>query len=111
MEVVRVTDANLDQELSQRRDLTLLDFGASWCNPCKALDPVLEDIASEYGGRVGLLKAYVEETPEGARRFGVVSVPTVILLRGGREVDRFVGPERKDKIVARIEEHLSVRSK
>jgi thioredoxin 1 len=111
MNIVHVTDETFDAEVSACRELVLVDFGASWCSPCRALDPVLEEIAADYQNRIRIFKADVEQAPRTARQFHVMTVPTVIFLKDGKELDRFVGAERKDKIIARIEEKLASLSR
>ena len=71
--------------------LAMVDFWASWCGPCKMLSPVIESLADQYVGKVLVGKVNVDEEPELARRFGVMSIPTVVFLKNGREFDRKVG--------------------
>ena len=71
--------------------LAMLNFWASWCGPCKMLSPVIESLADQYEGKVLVGKVNVDEEPELARRFGVMSIPTVVFLKNGREFDRKVG--------------------
>lgn len=71
--------------------LAMVDFWASWCGPCKMLSPVVESIAEQYEGKVLVGKVNVDEEPDLARRFGVMSIPTVVFLKNGREFDRKVG--------------------
>ena len=86
----------------------VLDFGAAWCGPCKTLEPVLNELAGQYEGKVRILKVDVGEAPGTAQKFGVMSVPTVVFLKGGTAVHRFVGVQSKDKIVQLIAQHLGV---
>lgn len=86
----------------------VLDFGATWCGPCKKLEPILDDLAGQYAGKVRILKVDVGEAPGTAQKFGVMSVPTVVFLKGGAAVHRFVGVESKDKITQLIAKHLGV---
>ena len=71
--------------------LAMIDFWAVWCGPCKMLSPAVEDIAARYGDKVLVGKVNVDEEPDLARRFGVMSIPTVVFLKNGREFDRKVG--------------------
>jgi len=71
--------------------LAMVDFWAVWCGPCKMLSPAVEEIAEQYGDKVLVGKVNVDEEPELARRFGVMSIPTVVFLKNGREFDRKVG--------------------
>ena len=77
--------------LMEETDLAMVDFWASWCGPCKMLSPVIEDLAVRYEGKALVGKVNVDEEPDLARRFGVMSIPTVIFLKNGREFDRKVG--------------------
>ena len=78
-------------QLVDEAPLAMIDFWAVWCGPCKMLSPAVEDIAGRYGDKVLVGKVIVDEEPELARRFGVMSIPTVVFLKNGREFDRKVG--------------------
>ena len=78
-------------ELMEQTPLAMVDFWASWCGPCKMLAPVIEDLSARYEGKALIAKVNVDEEPDLARRFGVMSIPTVIFLKNGREFDRKVG--------------------
>jgi thioredoxin 1 len=78
-------------KLVDEAPLAMIDFWAVWCGPCKMLSPAVEDIAERYGDKVLVGKVNVDEEPELARRFGVMSIPTVVFLKNGREFDRKVG--------------------
>lgn len=77
--------------LMEETPLAMVDFWASWCGPCQMLGPVIEDLAGKYEGRALVAKVNVDEEPDLARRFGVMSIPTVVFLNRGREFDRKVG--------------------
>ena len=77
--------------LMEQTPLAMVDFWASWCGPCKMLAPVIEDLFARYEGKALVAKVNVDEEPDLARRFGVMSIPTVIFLKNGREFDRKVG--------------------
>jgi thioredoxin 2 len=100
---VKVTDANFVAEVERSPLLVLLDMWAPWCGPCAMVAPVIEELAAEMAGRVRVAKLNVDENPATAARFGVQSIPTLLLLRGGRELDRIVGVQPKTAIVQRIE--------
>ena len=90
MAVKHLKTAEFDT-LMEETSLALVDFWASWCGPCKMLSPVIEDIAAGYEGKALVCKVNVDEEPDLARRFGVMSIPTVVFLKNGREFERKVG--------------------
>jgi thioredoxin 1 len=85
----------------------LLDFYADWCGPCKVMEPVLEQIEQEYSGKVTIRKIDVDTDNESAASFGVMSIPTYIVLKDGKEVDRAIGSQPKESLVSKIAPHLS----
>ena len=84
----------------------LLDLWAPWCGPCRMVAPVLEELAREQAGRLKVVKVNVDEEPQLSARFGARSIPTLVVLRGGEEVDRIVGALPKPHLLARLEPHL-----
>lgn len=102
--VLTVTDSNFSEEVEQSGDLTMIDFWAAWCGPCRIIAPTVEKLADEYadrGLRVGKLD--VDENPSTAARFGVRSIPTVLFFRNGEVVDRLVGAMPKPYFDEKIE--------
>lgn len=104
-ELAHVTDATFNDIVS-KNPLVLIDFWASWCGPCQALAPTIEELAKELAGRVFVGKLDVDENPETAERFQVFSIPTVLIMKGGNEVDRTVGCVPKKYIEAALRKHL-----
>ena len=104
--LVHATDSNYADVVEKAGKPVLLDFGATWCGPCKALEPTMETLAKEYGAQVQVTKLDIDEAPATAQKFGIMAVPTVIFLKGGKEVHRFSGVQSKDKIVSLIQTHL-----
>ncbi len=86
--------------------LAMVDFWASWCGPCKMLSPVVEAIADQYAGRALVGKVNVDEEPDLAARFGVMSIPTVVFLKNGREFDRKVGVMPAEAFTSILDENL-----
>ena len=89
MSVLHLTEGAFDSAVSQ--GVTLVDFWANWCGPCKMLAPTIDQLADTYEGKAIIAKVDVDSEPNLARRFGVMSIPTVIILKDGAEVDRKVG--------------------
>ncbi|MCI7472105.1 MAG: thioredoxin [Clostridiales bacterium] len=89
MSIIHLTNEAFDKTVSN--GITMVDFWASWCGPCKMLSPVMEDLANQYEGKALVGKVNVDDEPDLAMRFGVMSIPTVIFLKDGKEFDRKVG--------------------
>ena len=104
--MIEITDANLQSDILEADKLAILDFGASWCQPCKKLEPILEELSTKYDGKAIIGHCDVAKAPESAKRYGVMSVPTVIFFKGGNDIDRFIGLQSHEQIIAKIEEHL-----
>jgi thioredoxin 2 len=100
---VTVSDATFASTVAAAPLPVLLDLWAPWCGPCRMVAPVIEQIARERAGRVLVGKLDVDENPATASRFGVRSIPTLLILRGGREVDRIVGAVPKEEILRRLD--------
>ena len=100
---ITVTDATFAAEVERSATPVLLDLWADWCGPCHMLAPTIDQLSSEMNGRVKVAKLNIDENPSVANRFGVRSIPTLLVLNGGREVDRLVGVQPKQEIVRRLE--------
>ena len=102
-----VSDATFAAEVEQATVPVLVDAWAPWCGPCQTLAPVLDQLAVELAGRVRVAKLNVDENPATAARFGIRGIPTLLVLRAGREVDRIVGAQPKQAIRARLERFIA----
>ena len=101
MSVIQITKNNFEQEVVQAKQTVLLDFWAAWCGPCRMLSPVVDQIAEELDNvKVG--KINVDEEPELARQFGVMSIPTLVVMKDGKSVDTAVGGQPKAAIPAML---------
>lgn len=89
--VTELNDADFKSALESASTPVLVDFSASWCQPCKALAPTIEKVAGEYEGKMAVYKVDIDNAQETAASFGIMSVPTCIFFRDGKEVDRFMG--------------------
>jgi thioredoxin 2 len=99
---ITVTDATFAQEVERSPLPVLVDAWAPWCGPCRTIAPALEELAAELAGRVRITKLNVDENPQTASRFDVRSIPTLLVMIGGREVDRIVGAQPKQAIRERL---------
>jgi thioredoxin 1 len=102
---VHVTDENFD-EMVKKHPLALIDFWADWCGPCRALAPTIEELHNEYTERVFIGKLDVDKNPQTAERFQVFSIPTMVVIKDGKEVDRVVGCVPKKNIEVVLKKHL-----
>lgn len=100
-----ITDTSFDAEVTNNTGTVLVDFWAEWCGPCRALGPKLEEIASEMSNKVTVAKINVDENPNTAAKFGVRSIPTMIVFKNGRAVDQLVGNLPKDAILEALSKH------
>ena len=103
---VAVTEESFTKEVLESPVPVLVDFWAVWCGPCRAIAPIVEQIAEEYSGRVKVVKLDVDENGETSIRYGVMNIPTLLLFKGGKAVERWVGVQPKSMIVSRIQPHL-----
>jgi thioredoxin 1 len=100
------TDANFEQEVLKSDKPVLIDFWAPWCGPCKAIGPLVEEIAGLYADRVKVMKLNVDESQKSAVAFGVRSIPTLILFKDGKVLDTLVGMTPKEKIEEFVKKSL-----
>lgn len=102
---VHMTDTNFNKMVNEH-SLVLIDCWASWCAPCVAIAPMVEELAKEYAGKVLMGKLNVDENPSTAERFQIFGIPTLLVMKNGKEIDRIVGLVPKNHIEARLKKHL-----
>jgi thioredoxin 1 len=98
-----VTDATFDQDVLKASLPVLVDFWAPWCGPCKSMTPIMEELATEYTGKAAIMKLNVDENGGTAEKYGVMSIPTFIIFRGGDAVATFVGAKSKEDVKKEID--------
>lgn len=103
---VAVTEATFENDVLNADRPVLVDFWASWCKPCLALGPKLEEIAQEMNSKIIVAKVNTDENPEIAARYGIRGIPTMILFKNGKEVEQLVGNQPKENIVAMINKNI-----
>src|SRR5271157_2855366 len=104
--LIQFTDANFEQEVLKSDKPVLVDFWAPWCGPCRAVGPVVEDLAEAYKGRVKVGKINIDDNPKTATNYGVMSIPTLILFNKGDIMDKLIGLSPKERLEGLIKKAL-----
>jgi thioredoxin 1 len=103
---VAVTDATFEQEILQNDGVAMVDFWAEWCGPCKMIAPAVEQLATEYAGKVKVAKVDVDAHQAYAQKYGVRSIPTLLFFKGGQVVDQVIGAVPKATLESKIKQHI-----
>lgn len=104
-EIIKITDSNFDSEISSDKPV-LVDFWAEWCGPCKMIAPVLEQLAQELDGKLKICKMNVDENSQVPGKFGVMSIPTLVVFKDGEEKDRIIGYQTIAELKSKLEPYL-----
>ncbi|MET0727266.1 MAG: thioredoxin [Acidimicrobiales bacterium] len=102
-----LTDATFDEEIAGSAEPVLVDFWAEWCGPCKMIAPILDQIAEEHAGKIKIAKLNVDDNPDVARRFDVMSIPTLIVFQNGQAAKRMVGAKGKGQLLEELSDYIS----
>ena len=104
--VLQVTDETFEEEILKSETPALVDFWAAWCGPCKAIAPVVEELAEEYAGKVKMAKLNVDESPKTPGQYGIRAIPTLIMFKDGKVVDQITGAVSKGHIEQALQKLL-----
>jgi len=104
--LMHITDSNFEQEVLKSAKPSLVDFWAPWCGPCKAIGPILEDLAKTYKDQINIVKINVDDNPKTAANYGVRGIPTLLLIKDGKNLDTLVGLVPKEKLETFIKKAL-----
>jgi thioredoxin 1 len=106
MEAIEITDANFQEVLNTDKPV-LVDFWAEWCGPCKMIGPVVKELAADYEGKAVIAKVNVDENPATAAQFGIRSIPTLLVFKGGEIVDKQIGAVPKAVLAGKLDAQLN----
>lgn len=104
--VKHVTDDSFEQDVLQASEPVLVDYWAEWCGPCKMIAPVVEELAAQYDGKIKFTKVDVDQNPQTSAKFGIRSIPTLLIFKGGAPVDQVVGAVPKAVLEQRLQAAL-----
>jgi len=107
MAVVHVTDKNFESEVLKAEVPVLVDFWAEWCGPCKMIGPIIDEISDELNGKLKVAKVNVDEAQDLAGKFNIMSIPTLLIFKGGEPVEQIVGAMSKDQMLDKINPQIA----
>ncbi len=102
-----VTDATFDADVLKSAIPSFVDFWAPWCGPCKAMGPIVDELAAEYEGKINVVKMNVDENMDVPGKYGVMSIPTFVMIKNGEMVDSFVGAKSKEEVKKKLDALLA----
>lgn len=105
--ILEITDANFDQTVLKSDRPVMIDFWAAWCGPCRALAPIVDEVAKEYSDKIVVGKMDVDKNPATTQRFGVRSIPTLLVFKGGQVREQIVGYAAKERIEKALDNNLA----
>jgi thioredoxin 1 len=105
-DIQTLSDSTFDEAIGASETVVLVDFWAEWCGPCKMIAPTLEEIATEQRGKVAIAKLNVDDNPDTARRYDVMSIPTLLVFKDGEQVKRIVGAKGKGQLLQDLAEYI-----
>src|SRR5690554_3861365 len=101
-----ITDNNFNNEVLEHKGVAFVDFWAPWCGPCRMVGPIIDELANEYDGKVKFGKLNVDDNQKSAMNYGVMSIPTMVIFKDGKEVDRLIGAMPKQEISSRLDKWI-----
>ena len=101
------SDSNFQESVLDNEGISVIDFWAEWCGPCKMITPIIEELSKEYEGKATIGKLNVDENPEVSMKYGIRNIPTILILKNGEVVEKQVGVTTKAKLAEKIEAHMA----
>ncbi|MGA1582901.1 MAG: thioredoxin [Saprospiraceae bacterium] len=101
------SDSNFKESVLDNEGISVIDFWAEWCGPCKMITPIIEELSKEYEGKATIGKLNVDENPEVSMKYGIRNIPTILILKNGEVVEKQVGVTTKAKLAEKIEAHMA----
>ena len=99
-------DSNFQEKVLTSEMLSVIDFWAEWCGPCRAIGPVIEELSKEYEGKINVGKVNVDNNPQLSINYGITYIPAILFVKGGKVVDKLVGAQPKGNFVKKIQQHM-----